>query len=282
MKRHNSAFTLIELLVVIAIIAILAAILFPVFAQAKMAAKKTQSLSNMKNITLATKIYENDYDDNIPVSQYCQVTLDDNTLQTWQDEIYPYVKAGNHNGDVTFGTGNGSADRNKASGIYADPGAPTDQSFPYGIHRDLSPDNWAPTCSAPGATLPSVSETSVDTPADKAIYILKGQSETGTAVDDGWGWIYFITDEWAWTSGVGISGGQPTNDNANLSDAVDCDGALKQSAGYVWNGCGMHPRYRYSGTSNWGFLDGHAKGVHKGQAKWFKNIYIDGKTVGLW
>ncbi|MFX8790026.1 prepilin-type N-terminal cleavage/methylation domain-containing protein, partial [Acinetobacter baumannii] len=35
------AFTLIELLVVIAIIAILAAILFPVFAQAKAAAKDT-------------------------------------------------------------------------------------------------------------------------------------------------------------------------------------------------------------------------------------------------
>ena len=44
MKRH-AAFTLIELLVVIAIIAILAAILFPVFAQAKMAAKKTKQLA---------------------------------------------------------------------------------------------------------------------------------------------------------------------------------------------------------------------------------------------
>ena len=44
MKRN--AFTLIELLVVIAIIAILAAILFPVFAQAKLAAKKTVALSN--------------------------------------------------------------------------------------------------------------------------------------------------------------------------------------------------------------------------------------------
>jgi prepilin-type N-terminal cleavage/methylation domain-containing protein len=41
MKR---AFTLIELLVVIAIIAILAAILSPVFAQAKEAAKKTTCL----------------------------------------------------------------------------------------------------------------------------------------------------------------------------------------------------------------------------------------------
>ena len=40
-RPHRRAFTLIELLVVIAIIAILAAILFPVFAQAKAAAKKT-------------------------------------------------------------------------------------------------------------------------------------------------------------------------------------------------------------------------------------------------
>ncbi len=64
MKRNNSAgFTLIELLVVIAIIAILAAILFPVFAQAKAAAKTTATLSNLKQITLAGLIYSNDYDD---------------------------------------------------------------------------------------------------------------------------------------------------------------------------------------------------------------------------
>ena len=60
MKR---AFTLIELLVVIAIIAILAAILFPVFAQAKLAAKKTTSISNMKQIGIGSMIYIQDYDD---------------------------------------------------------------------------------------------------------------------------------------------------------------------------------------------------------------------------
>lgn len=60
------AFTLIELLVVIAIIAILAAILFPVFAQAKTAAKKTADLSNQKQLATAFQIYLSDYDDQMP------------------------------------------------------------------------------------------------------------------------------------------------------------------------------------------------------------------------
>jgi prepilin-type N-terminal cleavage/methylation domain-containing protein len=61
--RVGKAFTLIELLVVIAIIAILAAILFPVFAQAKAAAKKTASLSNVKQLSLGHVMYAGDYDD---------------------------------------------------------------------------------------------------------------------------------------------------------------------------------------------------------------------------
>jgi prepilin-type N-terminal cleavage/methylation domain-containing protein len=66
MKRLG--FTLIELLVVIAIIAILAAILFPVFAQVKFAAKKAASLSNVKQIDLAALMYAGDYDDNFVLS----------------------------------------------------------------------------------------------------------------------------------------------------------------------------------------------------------------------
>ncbi|HSI71921.1 MAG TPA: prepilin-type N-terminal cleavage/methylation domain-containing protein [Fimbriimonas sp.] len=63
---HRRAFTLIELLVVIAIIAILAAILFPVFAQAKDAAKKTSCVSNSKQTALAAMMYSNDFDDILP------------------------------------------------------------------------------------------------------------------------------------------------------------------------------------------------------------------------
>jgi prepilin-type N-terminal cleavage/methylation domain-containing protein len=68
----KKAFTLIELLVVIAIIAILAAILFPVFAQAKAAAKKTAALSNQKQIGTSIQIYMADYDDMFPRNDGCQ------------------------------------------------------------------------------------------------------------------------------------------------------------------------------------------------------------------
>jgi prepilin-type N-terminal cleavage/methylation domain-containing protein len=60
------AFTLIELLVVIAIIAILAAILFPVFAQAKEAAKKTHCVNNTKQTAIACLMYAESYDDTLP------------------------------------------------------------------------------------------------------------------------------------------------------------------------------------------------------------------------
>lgn len=67
MKRQRRlGFTLIELLVVIAIIAILAAILFPVFAQAKLAAKKTSDLSNLKQLGVAAQLYAGDQDDLLP------------------------------------------------------------------------------------------------------------------------------------------------------------------------------------------------------------------------
>ncbi len=64
----RKAFTLIELLVVIAIIAILAAILFPVFAQAKAAAKKVQGLSYVKQLITASQMYIADYDDSYGIA----------------------------------------------------------------------------------------------------------------------------------------------------------------------------------------------------------------------
>lgn len=66
MTNMRKGFTLIELLVVIAIVAILAAILFPVFARAKAAAKRTACISNLRQIGGAIASYMSDYDEVFP------------------------------------------------------------------------------------------------------------------------------------------------------------------------------------------------------------------------
>ena len=89
MIQKRRGFTLIELLVVIAIIAILAAILFPVFAQAKMAAKKTQVLSNVKQMGIAQLMYAADNDDLFsPIANF----QDGWNLWSFISLVEPYVK----------------------------------------------------------------------------------------------------------------------------------------------------------------------------------------------
>jgi len=94
----KKAFTLIELLVVIAIIAILAAILFPVFAQAKLAAKKTSDLSNVKQIGTSLQIYLSDYDDTYPQAYYYRNDSGSGNVNGvcgyvhWTGVTQPYVK----------------------------------------------------------------------------------------------------------------------------------------------------------------------------------------------
>ncbi|RYG39555.1 prepilin-type N-terminal cleavage/methylation domain-containing protein, partial [bacterium] len=96
--QRSKAFTLIELLVVIAIIAILAAILFPVFAQAKTAAKKTAHLSNLKQTGTSLVLYQGDSDDVLPQSPcrfepiYNMPCDAQNQQTTWRYRIQPYMK----------------------------------------------------------------------------------------------------------------------------------------------------------------------------------------------
>jgi prepilin-type N-terminal cleavage/methylation domain-containing protein/prepilin-type processing-associated H-X9-DG protein len=88
----RKAFTLIELLVVIAIIAILAAILFPVFAQAKEAAKKTACLSNDKQMATALFMYAGDNDDILVQTSYEMDAT--HPFQThWTYLMQPYIKS---------------------------------------------------------------------------------------------------------------------------------------------------------------------------------------------
>lgn len=96
-NRRQMGFTLIELLVVIAIIAILAAILFPVFAQAKQAAKQTQTIAHLKQINLGQIMYSADYDDMVMPKLRLghgpeQGGGDPTQAMSWDKIVQPYVK----------------------------------------------------------------------------------------------------------------------------------------------------------------------------------------------
>jgi prepilin-type N-terminal cleavage/methylation domain-containing protein len=87
---ERKGFTLIELLVVIGIVALLAAILFPVFAQVKDAARDTTTLSNVKQIGLAAMAYTGDFDDALPLAW--RDTPGQPGMGTWQGAVQPYCK----------------------------------------------------------------------------------------------------------------------------------------------------------------------------------------------
>jgi len=86
-KPTAKGFTLIELLVVIAIIAILAAILFPAFAKAREAARRSSCSSNLKQIGIALMQYTQEYDEKYPM------TNDGTYNNPWPVQVQPYIKS---------------------------------------------------------------------------------------------------------------------------------------------------------------------------------------------
>ncbi len=82
------AFTLVELLVVIAIISILAALLFPSLRNAKDQAKRTQCVSNLKQLALAANLYSDENDD---VILPYRVNSSSGDTHFWMWDLFPYL-----------------------------------------------------------------------------------------------------------------------------------------------------------------------------------------------
>lgn len=147
--KIKSAFTLIELLVVIAIIAILAAILFPVFASAKEAAKKVQSLSNLKQTALAWQLYGGDYDDALMRDH---ILTTPSLRSNWWASCSTDPSDPFHSCDATPAIASGALlyPYTKSEGVQVDPSFPESMRTSVGLtgygynYIYLSPTNYGP------------------------------------------------------------------------------------------------------------------------------------------
>jgi len=266
MKRRG--FTLIELLVVIAIIAILAAILFPVFAQAKEAAKKTSDLSNQKQLTLGHIMYASDNDDYFCRNWYAATNAGGAWTEdmTWCKTVMPYLKSGK------------AGQYDVAGGLFQAPGFPYDRA--YAVHDQIMPScnvtDWnARVCATPGNA--SVTQTQIANVANKLIV-------THTGVNPAWGAHGApganMDSSWWWWSGQ--------NQKYDVGTKT-CSGngwppiVTGPQAGFrcynadlaPWPYFAM-PRFRYAGGSNVGYADGHAKFSRAEAFNWCTMMYVDG------
>jgi len=91
-SRSRRGFTLIELLVVIAVIAILAAILFPVFATAREAARRASCASNLRQLGTAFQMYVQDTDETWPGIWNGEWDVNKGQQLNWGAALLPYVK----------------------------------------------------------------------------------------------------------------------------------------------------------------------------------------------
>jgi len=249
--KTRRAFTLIELLVVIAIIAILASILFPVFAQAKAAAKKIASVSNVKQLALASLMYNNDYDDNFCAEGYANPNNNWGWQMTWQMETLPYIKnygifldpTDTHKNDRSFDTG--PMFSYPGNGIFAGTcGQPTWQWNMIGVIQ--SNRSWTANFNQP------VSGTSIPMAAQTILFATREKMAAASWMQGG---IDGIFSCWATT--------------LLSSDGVDCNTGTQCALPGQLNGLWTAPVATYDGSiydgyagqSPFAFTDGHAKSM---------------------
>jgi prepilin-type N-terminal cleavage/methylation domain-containing protein len=115
-KPERFAFTLVELLVVIAIIGILVAILLPAIQSAREAARKTQCLNQIRQLTLALQNHHDSKGGFPPGVLNKNGELFGYPRITWMMHTFPFMEEG-----AVFGAFNMKAPQGCAGGVWLDP-----------------------------------------------------------------------------------------------------------------------------------------------------------------
>lgn len=259
---RRRGFTLIELLVVLVIIALLAAILFPVFAQAKRAAKRTTSISHMNQIGKGVMLYLGDYDDIYPMTMETVSTGFPTTVSWWavssyQKALEPYLR------QTRGGTEEGRI--NGRDSVWFDPEDP-DRAIPY-MWGSYTDNGFITGTLRSQTSIARVSSTVYATLREKQWHRVLGMElpTTMPTVDDPfWSSEYFdmCLDPWEldnepdhpfhWERGLALP---PCS---LFPDFPDCGGWDLQIDGRSPElGAGNRPRYGRGQT--YLFADGHAK-----------------------
>ncbi len=243
---RRAGFTLIELLVVIAIIAILAAILFPVFAQARAAGRKTRCISNMKQIALGVSLYTTDYDETYPFCASNAVT----PTVFWWDLLEPYVKSGAAPDPTVFG-GRKQVDFYSCPDIAnrsvpMAPGDPVPPAFSipvvlsksYMVNANLMP-NWSNAFASTGWFPGKISTlSSLDRPAQVVLLVHGTGGRVSVGGDD-------------WTSNcVGSESGYPAGGPPS-DPSVYCAARYQHGGGSVYALADGHVKWFAGPSSSW-------------------------------
>jgi len=278
MRQSRQAFTLIELLVVIAIIAILAAILFPVFAQAKLAAKKTVALSASKQVSLAAIMYAGDADDKyVPCAIYNEPGINNpGTLQEsgtcfyhlkpFDSMLEPYMKSADAwsvPADQHGVNNPWTSDECLWDGKYR--GKFIRKSFQMISHVDtveaggwldrntgVSPSWWDITGGFPIRSMTEFSDPS-NTIAYAEIWPVDGEAGRVGAVSDP---IVFGCNIWKFAGRVPLSGAPG---DRLPSGGDNCD--------QITHSTGFDPTPGYMGRANYAMADGSSKALGWGQVR---------------
>jgi prepilin-type N-terminal cleavage/methylation domain-containing protein/prepilin-type processing-associated H-X9-DG protein len=251
--RRSRGFTLIELLVVIAIIAILAAILFPVFAQAKAAAKKTAQLSNVKQLSIAFKMYSSDYDDVMPRAWFDANAAGPGIGMQWNQRLFPYVK--NH--DIFINAQGAKVNPTRMdTGPYLNPDGSVNNNATFYASRPNVAMNWH--------AGDSVSETSAERIAELIVLSPTGVNNwfgDGSLVSSA-----STTNPW---HDLDIGGGFPIWASLRCQQRFDASEPYLASFGQSAWGIQWKP----SNGASFAFADGHAKFLKQNTLK-PENLYV--------